>query len=101
MIGITMLYAVLRRLCTFNAAWSRLVGVGLLLTCAWLASPAAIAQGGAAAAPPAPGAAQAPPADAPAADAPPGAPADAAATPSISDTPGAEATAPADTRGLD
>jgi hypothetical protein len=87
-----MLYAVLHRLFAFNEAWSRLVGTGLLLTLMWLATPAAMAQAPA----PAPAGAPAPAA----ADAPPAAGTE-ASPPAVGDTPGSEATAPADTRGLD
>ena len=90
-----MLYAVLRRLSKLQGAGSRLVSVGLLLTCAWVASSAVMAQ----AAPPTPkggpkGAPAAPQTAQPAARAEPARPAPGAEA-------GTEAAAPPDTRGLD
>ena len=103
-----MLYAVLHRLSAFNRPWSRLVGVGLLLTLAGLATPLAMAGAPArvaqASAAPAPDATTAAPPSAgpaaPAADAPPAAGTE-ASPPAVGDTPGSEATAAPDTRGLD
>jgi hypothetical protein len=105
MIGITMLYVVLHRLTSLAKAWSRLASLVLLLACSWVAAPHAIAQGGAAPAP-APATESASPA-APAeggATAPPASGAEAAADASpapVADTPGGEAAAAPDTRGLD
>jgi hypothetical protein len=116
-----MLYVVLHRLPSLAKAWSRLASLALLLACSWVTAPDAIAQGGAAPAPTktgpaAPGTATAPASQMPAtesaapaagakdgADAPPASPADAAAdaTPPVGDTPGGEAAAAPDTRGLD
>jgi hypothetical protein len=123
-----MLYVVLHRLTCVAKAGSRLASLALLLICSWMAVTAAMAQGGA---PPAPGStgpaeATAPaqsampatesaaPATAPAknaaggpsgADAPPASGADAGADAAIAsqsgDTPGGEAAAAPDTRGLD
>src|SRR5262249_52543691 len=95
-----------------SKAWSRLAGIVLLAACAWLAAPltyAQTAQAPASAAPapaaPAPSSAPAVAPPAPADAAQPGAsastpPGDAAAAPSA-DTPGSEANAATDTRGLD
>jgi hypothetical protein len=100
-----MLYVVLHRLTSFAKAWPRLAGLVLLLTCSWVAVPAAIAQGAAA---PGPATESVAPPTAPAkgaGDAPPASPADAgadAASPTPGgDTPGTEGTSPPDTRGLD
>jgi hypothetical protein len=90
-----MLYVVLHRLTSVAKAWPRLASLALLLTCSWVAAPAAIAQGGAPPAAPAKGAAEAPPASA--ADAA----ADAASPAPGGDTPGGEGATPPDTRGLD
>jgi hypothetical protein len=112
-----MLYVVLHRLTSVAKAWPRLASLALLLTCSWVAAPAAIAQGGPAptrTAPAGSGTATAPassqmpatesagPATAPskgASDASPPSAADAgadAASPApVGDTPGP------DTRGLD
>jgi hypothetical protein len=101
--------------CASMKAWSRLASPLLLLVCAWVAAPAAIAQGGAApaptrASPAASGAAAAPlttempgtdsaaPAKA-AADT--GAGADGAAPAAAGDTSAGDAATPPDTRGLD
>jgi hypothetical protein len=90
-----MLYVVLHRLTSVAKAWSpaarlrRLAGLALLLTCSWLAAAAPPTTA------PAKGAADAPPAAA--ADAG----ADAASPPPVGDTPGSEAAAAPDTRGLD
>jgi hypothetical protein len=114
-----MLYVVLHRRSSLVKARSRLVSIALLVTCSWIAVPAAMAQGGAAPAPTATGAAArgaatAPPssampatesaAPAPAkggTDAPPAAPADAAASAPAGAIPGGEGGTPPDTRGLD
>jgi hypothetical protein len=112
-----MLYVVLHRLICVARPWSRLASLALLLACSWMAVTAAMAQGAAAPAPPGagpdaqsamPATESAAPATAPAkggADAPPAsaadAGADAAAAPPSGDTPGGEATAGPDTRGLD
>jgi hypothetical protein len=104
-----MLYVVLHRLSSLFKALSRLAGIALLLTCSWVAVPAAMAQGGAAPAPTgtgaaAPGAATAAPSSAmPATEsaAPPASPADAAASAPAGDIPGGEGATPPDTRGLD
>ena len=118
MIGITMLYAVLHRLSSLVKARSRLAGIALLVTCSWVAVPAAMAQGGVARAPTgtgaaAPGAAAAPPSAMPATEsavppAPakggtdaPASPADATASAPAGDIPGGEGTVPPDTRSLD
>jgi hypothetical protein len=119
-----MLYVVLHRLTSVAKAWPRLASLALLLTCSWVAAPAAIAQGGAAPAPtrtapagsgtatapassempatesaaptaPAKGAAGAPSG----ADAPPASTADAGAD-AASPAPGGDTPGP-DTRGLD
>jgi hypothetical protein len=114
-----MLYAVLHRLSSLVKARSRLAGIALLVTCSWVAVPAAMAQGGVAPAPTgtgaaAPRAAAAPPSAMPATEsaavppAPakggtdaPASPADATASASAGDTPGGEGATPPDTRGLD
>jgi hypothetical protein len=110
MIGITMLYVVLHRLTSLAKAWSRLASLVLLLACSWVVSPAAIAQGGAAPAPTGPAATGTAPAstEMPATEsaspAPPASGAEAAADASpapVADTPGGEAAAAPDTRGLD
>jgi hypothetical protein len=97
-----MQYVVLRRLASLTKAWSRLATPMLLLVCAWVAAPAAVAQGGA----PAPTATS--PAASAAATAPlttemPAAAAAPAATdaPPAGDAPAADAGTPPDTRGLD
>jgi hypothetical protein len=106
-----MLYVGLRRLSTLGQVWSRLAGVGLLLSLTWLATPAVLAQGAAAPAPKGASPAAAAPAtaspsatpateSAPPASTPPPAGADAAAAPPA-DNSGAEAAAAPDTRGLD
>jgi len=111
-----MLYVVLHRLTCLAKAWSptarlrRLAGLALLLICSWVAVPAAMAQGGAAArtgaAPAAaamPATESAPPA-APAqgaADAPPAPSAEAAAPAQAGDTAAGETANAPDTRGLD
>ena len=115
-----MLYVVLHRLTCLAKAWSptarlrRLAGLALLLICSWVAVPAAMAQGGAAArtgaAPAAAPAAAAMPAteSAPpaapaqgAAGAPPASSAEAAAPPPSGDTAAGETANAPDTRGLD
>jgi hypothetical protein len=124
-----MLYVVLHRLTFVAKAWwaarprrlerlRRLASLALLLACSWVAAPAVIAQDAAAPAGSAPTSVQTPATEsaspaAPAqggaaapggADAPPASGAEAAANASpapIADTPGAEATAAPDTRGLD
>jgi hypothetical protein len=116
-----MLYVVLHRLTSLAKAWSRLAGLALLLSCSWVAAPTAIAQGGAAPAPATSGpaasgtapastempatesASPAAPAEGGAAPPPPsGAEAAADASPApVADTPGSEAAAAPDTRGLD
>jgi hypothetical protein len=103
-----MLYVVLHRLTCVAKAWSRLAGLALLLACSWVAAPAAIAQGAAAptgAAPAAaPASAQMPATESASPTAPPASGPEAAANASpapVADTPGGEATAAPDTRGLD
>jgi len=101
-----MLYVVLHRLTSLAKAWSRLASLVLLLACSWVAAPDAIAQGGAA--PTGPAASGTAPAstDMPATESasPPASGPDAAADASpapVADTPGGEAAAAPDTRGLD
>jgi hypothetical protein len=119
-----MLYVVLHRLTCVAKAWSRLASLALLLTCAWMAAPAAMAQGGAAPAPTSTGPAASGSAAAPASsampaaesaapraapangatDVPPASPPESGAdatAPVVGDTPGSEAATPPDTRGLD
>jgi hypothetical protein len=109
-----MLYAVLHRLSSLVKARSRLASIALLVTCSWVAVPAAMAQGGVAPAPTgtraaALRAAAAPPSAMPATEsAVPPAPAkggtDAPASPASApagDTPGGEGATAPDTRGLD
>ena len=90
-----MQYVVLHRRSSSFKAGSRLVSIALLLACSWLAAPAALAQGGAAA--------PAPTSTAPAADAtPPAAGPDATPPAAAGDTAGGDAAATLpDTRGLD
>jgi hypothetical protein len=108
-----MLYVVLHRLTCVAKPGSRLASLSLLLICSWMAVTAAMAQGGA---PPAPGSTgpavaapaqsampateSAAPATAPAKGAA-DAGADAAIASQSGDTPGGEAAAAPDTRGLD
>ena len=119
-----MLYVVLHRLiCVARTArlrrlarLCRLASLALLLTCSWMAVPVAMAQDAAApapssagsaapaaesGAPPAQGAADAPPASGADAQGGADAPPDAAIASKSGDTPGGEATAAPDTRGLD
>ena len=112
MIGITMLYVVLRRLSSLKGVGSGLAGLGLLLICAGVAMPAALAQGAAAPAPrgvqsPSPGSATpaAESASTPATEsAPPGgepAAPPASTPPTSGDAAASEASPSTDTRGLD
>jgi hypothetical protein len=108
-----MLYVVLHRLTCVAKAGSRLASLALLLICSWMAATAAMAQGGAPPAPGSTGPAEAAPAQSamPATEsaAPATAPAkgaadagaDAAIASQSGDTPGGEAAAAPDTRGLD
>jgi hypothetical protein len=109
-----MQYVVLHRLSSFMKAWSRLASPVLLVICAWVAAPAAIAQGAAAPAPTSTGSAASPGAPAPlttempaatesasppqSTDAPAPAAADAGAA---GDTAASDAATAPDTRGLD
>ena len=107
-----MQYVVLHRLSSFMKTWSRLASPVLLVICAWVAAPAAIAQGAAAPAPTSTGSGASPGAPAPlttempaateSASPPKGtdtpAPADAAAA---GDTAASDSATPPDTRGLD
>jgi hypothetical protein len=97
-----MQYVVLHRLASLMKAWSRLATPVVLLVCAWVAAPVAVAQGGAPAStapsPAASAAATAPlTTEMPAAAAAPAA----ADAPPAGDTSAADAATPPDTRGLD
>jgi hypothetical protein len=96
-----MQYVGLHRLSSSSRVWSRLASIALLLACAWVAAPAAMA------APPPAGTVSGPASSMPATEsaAPssdPAPPANAAAAPPAGDTAGGDAAAtPPDTRGLD
>jgi hypothetical protein len=89
-----MQYVGLHRLSSSFKVWSRLASIALLLACAWVAAPAAMA------APPPAGTVSGPASSDPAPPANAGA--DAATAPPAGDTAGGDAAAtPPDTRGLD
>jgi hypothetical protein len=99
-----MQYVGLHRLSSSFKVWSRLASIALLLACAWVAAPAAMA------APPPAGTVSGPASSMPATEsaapssdpAPPAnAGADAATAPPAGDTAGGDAAAAPDTRGLD